>query len=110
MVDVAECAYCSVRLLMKIRWTIWKDQFIEKIRQKHGVSTEEVEEVLTSKAHFRKAEKGRVKGEDVYAAYGQSTSGRYIVAFFIFKTPDCALPISARDMSHSERRYYEKKR
>lgn len=95
---------------MKIRWTIWKNQFIEKIQGKHGVSKEEVEEVITSKAHFRKAEKGRVRGEDVYAAYGQTTEGRYILVFFIFKKPDSALPISARDMSSSERKYYEKKR
>jgi uncharacterized DUF497 family protein len=95
---------------MMIQWTIWKDQFVEKIQQKHGVSIEEVEEVLASKAHFRKAEKGRIRGEDVYVAYGQTTAGRYIVVIFIFKKPDCALPVSARDMSHSERRYYEKKR
>ena len=95
---------------MRIHWTTWKDEFVEKIQRKHGVSTEEVEEVLTSKAHFRKAEKGRVRGEDVYVAYGQTTTGRYIVTSFIFKKPDCALQISARDMSHSERRYYEKKR
>jgi hypothetical protein len=95
---------------MRIHWTIWKNQFVEKIQKKHGVSTDEVEEVLTFKAHFRKAEKGRIRGEDVYAAYGQTEAGRYIVTFFIFKKPDCALPISARDMNQSERRYYEKKR
>ncbi len=95
---------------MKIRLTIWKNQFLEKIQNKHGVSAEEVEEVITSEAHFRKAGKGRVRGEDVYVAYGQTTEGRYILVFFIFKKPDSALPISARDMSPSERRYYEKKR
>ncbi|MCK4760927.1 MAG: BrnT family toxin [Candidatus Aminicenantes bacterium] len=95
---------------MRIRWTIWKDQFAEKIQLKHGVCIEEVEDILKSKAHFRKAAKGQVRGEDVYAAYGQTTVGRYIIVLFIFKRPDGALPISARDMSHSEKRYYEKKR
>ena len=95
---------------MKVRWTVWKNQFLEKIQCKHGINAEEVEEVITSGTHFRKAEKGRVRGEDVYVVYGQTTEGRYIVVFFIFKKPDCALPISARDMTLSERRYYEKKR
>ena len=95
---------------MKIHWTILKDQFVEKIQRKHGVSVEEIEEVITSKAHFRKAEKGRIRGEDVYAAYGQTSEGRYLIVFFIFKRPDCALPLSARDMSPTERKYYEKKR
>ena len=93
---------------MKIHWTILKDQFVEKIQRKHGVSVEEIEEVITSKAHFRKAEKGRIRGEDVYAAYGQTSEGRYLIVFFIFKRPDCALPLSARDMSPTERTYSEK--
>ena len=94
---------------MRIRWTIWKERFVEKFQQKHGIRMEEVEEVLSAADHFRKAAKGRVRGEDVYAAYGRTVAGRYVVVFFVFKKPDGALPISARDMSRSERRYYEKK-
>lgn len=58
---------------------------------------------------FRKAAKGRVRGEDVYAAYGRTEAGRHVIVFFVFKKPDSALPISARDMSRSERRHYDKK-
>ncbi len=94
---------------MRIRWTIWKHRFVEKFERKHRISIEEVEQVLSCGAHFRKAAKGRVRGEDVYAAYGRTAAGRYIIVFFILKKPDGALPISARDMSRSERRYYEKK-
>jgi hypothetical protein len=93
---------------MRIRWTIWKEQFIEKLRWKHGVGPAEVEEVLRSGAHFRKAERGRVEGENLYAAYGRTDAGRYLVVFFIFKKPDGALPISGRDMTQAERRYYGK--
>jgi uncharacterized DUF497 family protein len=93
---------------MRIQWTIWKEQFIEKLRWKHGVCPAEVEEVLRSRAHFRKAERGHVAGEDVYAAYGRTDAGRYLVVFFIFKQPDGALPISGRDMTQAERRYYGK--
>lgn len=70
-----------VRFLLRIRWTIWKDQFVEKLLQKHGVHPEEVEEVLAFGAHFRKASKGRVRGEDIYAAYGQTSAGRRIADF-----------------------------
>jgi hypothetical protein len=43
-----------------------------------------------------------VKGEDVYAAYGQTASGRYLIVFFIRKHSTAALTISARDMSQEE--------
>jgi hypothetical protein len=44
---------------------IWKDKFVEKIEDKHHVTTDEVEEVLFSEPHVRMADKGRVKGEDL---------------------------------------------
>ncbi len=93
---------------MQLYDVIWKDQFVEKLEVKHGVTTDEVEQVLFSVPHMRKAEKGRVKGEDVYVAYGQTDAGRYLVVFFIRKNQTSALPISARDMTESERRYYER--
>jgi uncharacterized DUF497 family protein len=42
----------------------------------------------------------------MYAAYGQTETGRYVIIFFIHKPPMAALPISAREMSHAERKYY----
>jgi len=92
---------------MQLNEIIWKEQFVEKLEVKHGVYTDEVEEIIFSKAHFRRAQKGRVKGEDLYVAYGQTLSGRYLVIFFIRKG-NAALPISARDMTKSERKYYER--
>lgn len=89
---------------------MWKAQFVEKLQVKHGVETEEVEEVLFAKPHIRKAKKGSVKGEDLYAAYGQTDSGRYLIVFFIHKENATALPISARDMTDSERNYYDKQK
>lgn len=73
---------------------------------KHGVTTDEVEQVLFSRPHVRMAERGRVKGEDLYVAYGQAPSGRHLVVFFVRKRRTAALPISARDMTSSERKYY----
>jgi uncharacterized DUF497 family protein len=51
-----------------------------------------------------------VRGEDVYAALGQIRSGRYLIVFFIDEKRGVALPISARDMTPSERKYYAKHR
>jgi uncharacterized DUF497 family protein len=96
---------------MQLNDVIWRDVFIEKLEVKHGVTTEEVEYVLFySRAVFRRSQKGRMKGEDLYVAYGQTEDGRYLVVFFIHKNPSAALPISARDMTNSERRYYEQKK
>ncbi len=92
---------------MRLYHVIWKDKFVEKIADKHSVEIEEVEEVLFAKPHVRLFEKGRVKGENVYAAYGQTRAGRYLIVFFIRKRRTAALPISARDMTQPERRYYE---
>jgi len=91
---------------LKIQKLIWKEPFLDKIVAKHDVKESEVEEVLFSEPHIRLAEKGRVKGEHLYFAYGQTDSGRYLIILFIWKGQGSALPISARDMTAAERRYY----
>ena len=73
---------------MQLNEVIWKDYFVDKIQVKHGVSTDEVEEVLFSKPHVRRAQKGRVKDEDLYTAYGQTDSGRYLIC--LLYTSDAA--------------------
>ena len=95
---------------MRLYDVIWKDQFVEKLADKHGVTTDEVEEVLFFTPHVRLAEKGRVKGENLYAAYGQTAAGRYLLVFFIRKRRATALPISAREMTTAERRYYHEQK
>lgn len=93
---------------MRLYDVIWKVRFIEKISGKHNVTPDEVEEILFGKSHFRRAQKGHIKGEDLYTAYGQTAGGRYLIVFFIRKEQTAALPISARDMNDSEQRYYER--
>ena len=95
---------------MVIRKIIWKDQFVEKLEQKHGVSVAEAEEILGINVHIRRVSKGRVKDENVYAAYGQTNAGRYLIVFYIRKISGALLPISARDMDDAERKYYERHR
>jgi uncharacterized DUF497 family protein len=91
---------------LRIEEVIWLPQFVQKIVAKHNVLPEEVEDVLLSHPVHRKAKRGRVQGEDVYAAYGQTEAGRHLFIVFIHKPPRRALAVSARDMTDKERRYY----
>ena len=91
---------------MNLYEVIWKERFAHKIYEKHEITADEIEDVLFSKPHVRLAEKGRIKGENLYAAYGQTRAGRYLTIFFIGKRRAAALPISARHMTRAEQRYY----
>ena len=94
---------------MRLTEVIWKTRFRQKLLLRHNVTTWEAEDVIFGRPFIVKVAKGKVKHEDVYEAFGQTQQGRYLVVFFIHKT-GAALPISARDMTASERRYYEKHR
>jgi uncharacterized DUF497 family protein len=76
---------------------IWRERFLLKIVAKHGVTADEVEEVLFTKPHVRLAEKGQVKGEPLYVAYGQTAAGRYADIWLCFsfvkgQRPPCPSP------------------
>lgn len=93
---------------MKIKGLIWFDDIIEKIKKKHNVQQQEVREVFDNRPHFRFVEKGHRSGENVYAAMGRTVSGRSLIIFFVYKTDKRVLILSARDMTKTERRLYEK--
>ena len=95
---------------MQLKNIIWIDKYVSKIKTKHNVTVEEVEEALFSNALFYRARKGNVKGEDIYIAYGKNQSGRYLFIVLIYKSPMQGLIISARDMTIKERRYYNAKK
>src|SRR5262245_54142757 len=95
---------------MQLYDVIWKERYVEKIAVKHDVSTDEVEDVLFSHPHVRFTEKGRIKDEHLYTAYGRTAAGRYLVVFFVRKHRTAAMPISAREMTPSERRYYREQK
>ena len=94
---------------LKISGIIWLEEIVEKIERKHRVSQDEIREILSGSSHFRFVEKGHRKGENVYSALGQTGAGRYLIVFFVRKSSGQALIVSARDMTDSERRRYEKK-
>lgn len=95
---------------MRIASVIWREQFVDKLLEKHGVYPEEVEDVLYGRSRFRRIARGHTHGEDVYEALGQAVSGRYLIVIFVWKTGSEALVISARDMSGNERRRYGNQR
>jgi hypothetical protein len=96
--------------MMKITDIIWLDRFVEKLWRKHGVTTDEVEQVLNNHPRIQFIERGDVDGEDVYRALGQTSGGRYLAVFFIYKGANTALVISAREMSPRERKSYGKQK
>jgi hypothetical protein len=69
---------------MKIKEIIWLAQFVEKIKRKHGVGVDEVEQTFANRPHIRCFQKGDVKGEDLYRFLGQTDAGRYLAIFFIY--------------------------
>lgn len=94
---------------MHIDEFIWLENIVDKLEVKHQVSQNEVEEIFFNKARYRFVESGHQKGEDVYSASGQTEAGRYLIVFFIYKSTNSALILSARNMDKKERRRYGRK-
>ncbi len=94
---------------MKVLGIIWLRDIVDKLSWKHNVTTGEVEEVFERSPRFRFVESGDIENENLYAAYGQSDSGRYLIVFFILKASGEALIISARDMTKKEKKSHGKK-
>lgn len=94
---------------MRIVDFLWLSTVVEKIIRKHDVSPDEAEEVFVNRPQFRSLEKGRVAGEDLYGALGQTDDGRYLTVVFILKAGHIALIVTARDMNAAERKRYGRK-
>jgi uncharacterized DUF497 family protein len=95
---------------LNVRGIIWIEEFVEKLARKHGVTRDEVREVLRDrKTKYRFVEKGHERGEDVYAALGRTGAGRYLIVFFVRKPDGRALVVSARTMTDAEGKRYETK-
>jgi uncharacterized DUF497 family protein len=95
---------------MQIDEIICPDAIEDKLIIKHRLSVHEAEDVLIHARRVRFAERGYTPGEDVYAAFGQTLGGRYVVVFFVYKPSTAtAIIISARDMTDKERTTYGRK-
>lgn len=96
---------------MKITEIIWLDDVVDKLNWKHHITVKEVEEVMSSKPRIHFKEKSKIDPEEnLYAAFGVTEAGRYLLVLFILKSHQRALVITARDMTLTEKKYYEKRR
>ena len=95
---------------MRITRIIWLPEIEDKLARKHHLTVIEVEEALYNDPQIRFVETGHCEDEDLHAAYGRTEEGRYILTYFILKTGNEALIISARDMDRKEQRLYERRK
>jgi len=83
---------------------IWTQAVVDKIWQKHLVTSEETEEaIFDNKPICHKC------ASNSYCVYGKAMSGRYL--FIVLRKKDRGARykvITARDMQDKEKRYYEK--
>lgn len=68
----------------------------------HGVEDAEAEEAFFNRIKLRRA-------RDRYYLYGVTDEGRHLFIVFVWARRGRPRIISARDMTRSERRYYERK-
>ena len=95
---------------MQIDFVVCPINIEQKLESRHHVTVRECRQVLLGQPRIRFAEKGYTAGEDVYVAFGQTISGRYLAVFFVYKpATTTAVIISARNMSTKERKSYGRK-
>ncbi len=58
---------------MRVDDILWLPRFVDKIESRHGILPEEVEEVFCNRPKYRRAQRGRVEGENLYYAYVRPT-------------------------------------
>ena len=92
---------------MEINRIIWLEDIVDKLHWKRNVETEEVVEILQNKPRFILKEAGFKTGEDVYAAFGKTTTGRFLSVFFVYTKDNQAIIVFARDASDKERKKYD---
>jgi uncharacterized DUF497 family protein len=96
--------------VIQIDQIVCPETIADKLAAKHHLTAHEARSVLYHANRIRFAETGHVPGDDVYAAFGQSLGGRYIVVFFVYKPSTAtAIIISAREMTEKERTSYGRK-
>jgi len=82
-----------------LEWTLERVDHIAL----HGVTPDEVEEVMSSAPVFKRGRGG------IFEAWGQTESGRYLLVIFRYLGDNRAWPITARDMDENEKRFFRKK-
>lgn len=87
---------------MRIKYLDWDNENVDHI-SRHNVNEKEVKEVCRGRFWFRRARDER------YILFGQTYSGRYLFVVVQSTGKGVFRPITARDMTSGERRFYRKK-
>ncbi|MGI5882536.1 MAG: hypothetical protein ACOX7L_05645 [Dethiobacteria bacterium] len=93
---------------INLRWSDYRIQHIAR----HGITPEEVEEAIL-KDDFKLLKKYQKStsfpGKYLYLAYGKTKEGRLLTVLLLNSEGTEYIPITARNMSHTERQQYFRK-
>lgn len=82
------------------------DHILEKIRQKHGIAFEEVEDACFNRAaHYQRRTR-----EELTLLYSRTTSGLYMQVVLAPRGSGVWAVVTARDMDATERRRYREQK
>lgn len=96
----------------RIRDLYWRPDRIEHIAQ-HSVTPEEAEEAVFGDAGgllLRVGPAERNPDETVYRYFGRTEAGRYLLVVLLYLGEGVAMPVTARDVTPSERRRFNERR
>jgi hypothetical protein len=91
----------------RIRELYWRADREEHILERHSVTREEVEEAVFGdpRGHLRRSGPAKRDPEEtVYEYYGRTLDGRYLMVALLYIGQGVAMPLTARDMTRTERR------
>jgi uncharacterized DUF497 family protein len=90
---------------MKIQNISWDQETVDHIAD-HGVSPEEVEQVLFNDYDIPVIMRGK---ENKYLSYGETDSGRFLFVVWVSKYRKTCI-VTARDMTRKEKQFYRKRK
>lgn len=93
-----------------VRSLRWREDREEHIAR-HKVTPAEVEEAVFYDGEFLMQRAGpaeRNPAQTVYTLLGRTDAGRYLMVVLIYEGAGVAMPVTARDMTRSERRRYSR--
>lgn len=92
---------------MNVKYIHWAPDRINHIAR-HGISPEEVEEAAFDNFNIVQTLKKAKRNpkEKIYRLLGRANNGKLLVFIFIYEGRGVAYPVTAREMTPAERRYY----
>ena len=94
----------------RIQELYWRADRVTHIAR-HGVTPEEVEDAVFGDHRgllLRVGPAERNPDETVYRFLGRTSGGRHLLVALLYLGDGLAMPLTARDMSESERRRYQR--